>query len=86
MKEIWKEFTAVAGEPIPEEEIDPVPPIISPIPVLPFKNKELTIENVTIPDLKELPQPLPFTPLESMPVIDDYENSPFSVQTLNFTA
>ena len=84
MKEAWKSFTSVAGEPIPEEQIEPVPPVISPTPVVPIKNKELTIENVTIPDLKERPQPLPFTPLESMPVIDDYEKFSFFGTDIKF--
>ncbi len=71
MRKAWKEFNALQGDPIPEDKVKPIPPVVHPD----NDRKELSrpldrpivIQNLTTPVVTPTPQPQPIKPIKTQP-------------------
>lgn len=71
MRQVWREFKAFKGEPVPEDDVKPVPP-------LPYEEKqqdepvieqEIPVVPEVIPAPSPQPQPQPIEPIEEKPIV-----------------
>ena len=68
LKGLWSEENVIEGEPNPEDDVKPIPPIVYEETQIVSPIKEIPIEPITKPIIEE--QPNPIAPIEKEPEID----------------